>query len=545
MNNNELIKSILDQLQEGVIAIDEHENLFFINDSACRILDLERNNVLNKNVVETVPNTRLHIILRTGESELDRLQNLGNKVIITSRFPIKNDENETIASAAVFRDVTTIQKLAEEVTNLREIEAMLTSIIDSTTDAISVADQEGRVVMVNRAYTKITGLTPREVIGKPASIDIEEGESLHIRCAREKKPIFNVRKKVAGSKKDVIASVTPYFVKNEFKGSVAVIHDISEIQRLMNELEATKRMLKKEKARYSFDDIVSESDEMKNVIKQAQKAAQTKVNILIQGEYGVGKEILAQAIHNYSDRKENSYLKINLSMIQKNKQDEMLFGEKSYIAQADKGTLFIENIHEASEEIQEKLLKFIRDNEFYSDFYDLKPDVRFIFSTTEDLKTLIGLGKFSKEIYYKISVVTIDIPPLRQRTKDIPKLARQILHSLNQKYGRVIYDFTDDAITKLKDYSWNGNIRELENVIDRSILNLENNDSIITSSHIPEIIENKEKNSGTLKELVEEYEKRIIMEILEVCHGNKTEASKKLGLTVRNLYYKLDRYGIK
>jgi transcriptional regulator with PAS, ATPase and Fis domain len=97
----------------------------------------------------------------------------------------------------------------------------------------------------------------------------------------------------------------------------------------------------------------------------------------------------------------------------------------------------------------------------------------------------------------------------------------------------------------LKEYSWNGNIRELENVIDRSILNLENNDSIITSSHVPEIIETKENSSGTLKELVEEYEKKIIMEILEVCHGNKTEASKKLGLTVRNLYYKLDRYGIK
>jgi transcriptional regulator with PAS, ATPase and Fis domain len=97
----------------------------------------------------------------------------------------------------------------------------------------------------------------------------------------------------------------------------------------------------------------------------------------------------------------------------------------------------------------------------------------------------------------------------------------------------------------LKEYSWNGNIRELENVIDRSILNLENNDSIITSSHVPETIETKENSSGTLKELVEEYEKKIIMEILEVCHGNKTEASKKLGLTVRNLYYKLDRYGIK
>ncbi|HOO74376.1 MAG TPA: PAS domain S-box protein, partial [Tepiditoga sp.] len=165
MSIDDLNKAILDQLQEGVIAVDEHEKIVFINDSACRILELSKENLLNKNVVETVPNTRLHIILRTGDSEVDRLQNLGNKVIITSRLPIRNDVNEVVASVAVFRDITTMQKLAEEITNLRDLEAMLTSIIDSTSDAISVADQEGRVIMVNRAYTKITGLTPREVIG--------------------------------------------------------------------------------------------------------------------------------------------------------------------------------------------------------------------------------------------------------------------------------------------------------------------------------------------------------------------------------------------
>ncbi|MDN5341478.1 sigma 54-interacting transcriptional regulator [Oceanotoga sp. DSM 15011] len=545
MTQDELIRSILDQLLEGVIAVDERENIFFINDSACQILNLKKEDILNKNVVETVPNTRLHILLRTGESELDRLQNLGNKVIITSRFPIKNKNNETIATAAVFRDITTVQKLAEEVTNLREMEAMLTSIIDSTSDAISVADQEGRVVMVNRAYTKITGLTPREVIGKPASVDLAEGESLHIKCAREKKPIFNVKKKISSSKKDVIASVTPYFVKNDFKGSVAVIHDVSEIERLLNELEATKRMLKKQRAKYNFDDIVADSIEMTKVIKQAQKASATKVNILITGEYGVGKEVLAQAIHNSSDRKDNTYLRINLSLVPKDKQEDILFGQKSYFHKTHNGTLFIENIHSANDEVQEKLLKYLKEGEFESDYYNYKPDVRLILSTTEDLKTLVSIGKFSREIFYKISVVTIHIPALRERKEDIPSLSRQILHSLNQKYGRVIYDFTEDALTKLKNYSWIGNIRELENVIDRAILNMENQDSIITSSHIPEILESSEKSTGTLKEMVEDYEKKIILEMLEVCHGNKTEASKRLGLTVRNLYYKLDRYEIK
>lgn len=545
MLEEKIFENILNQIQESVIVINTNENIIFINDSACRILNLEKEKILSKNVIDIIPNTRLHIVLRTGEPELDRLQNLGNKIIITSRIPIKNENNETQLVVAVFRDITTVQKLAEEITNLKEIEATLTSIIDSTSDAISVADQEGRVVMVNKAYTRITGLTPREVIGKPASIDIAEGESLHIRCAREKKHLFNVKMKIRESKKDVIASVAPLFVKEEFKGSVAVIHDITEIQRLMNELEATRRILKKQKAKYNFDDIVSKSQVMKNIIKQSQKASITKVNILIVGEYGVGKEILAQAIHNSSERKDNSYFKLNFSMIPENSQDNMLFGENSYIRKANEGTLFIENIHLLNKNNQEKLLKFLKDEYIENDFANYKPDVRFMFSTTEDLKMLVSIGKFSRELFYKISVVTIKVPPLRERKDDILVLAKQILHSLNQKYGRVIYDFTEDALNKLLNYQWNGNIRELENVIDRSILNLEYQDNVITSSHIPELNEVQEKNLGNLKELIEEYERKIIIETLEVSHGNKTEAAKKLGLTVRNLYYKLERYNIK
>ncbi|MGB4714302.1 MAG: sigma 54-interacting transcriptional regulator [Defluviitoga tunisiensis] len=545
MTEVELMKSILDQLQEGIMIMDERETIIYINDAACRIFEVDKEEILGQSVVETVPNTRLHIVLRTGEPEYDKLQNLGNKVILTSRMPIKNSKNETIAVAAVFRDITTIQKLAEEITNLREMEALLTSIIDSTSDAISVADEEGRVTMVNRAYTKITGLTPREVIGKPATVDLAEGESLHILCAKEKKPIFNVRKRLATNKKEVVASVSPIFVKNEFKGSVAVIHDISEIQRLINELEATKRMLKKQSARYTFHDIVAHSDSMKNVITQATKVASVDVDILLVGEFGVGKEVLAQAIHNASQRKNEPYLRLNLSLLSKERQYEYLFGENSYLLKGEKGTVFLENVHAMDLEVQDKFLKFLIERTIENDSYSCSSGVRLIFATTEDLKMLVGLGKFSKELYYKISVVTIEVPALRERKEDIPELAKQLLHGLNQKYGRIVYGFTDDAIEKLINYSWPGNIRELENVLDRAMLTLGEDDVVITSAHIPDLLESNENIKGSLKEMTEEYEKKIILELLEVCHGNKTEVARRLGLTVRNLYYKLDRYGIK
>ncbi|GAB6189346.1 sigma-54-dependent Fis family transcriptional regulator [Marinitoga arctica] len=549
MTNEKMIMRILDDIQEAVILINSEEEIIFLNNSASKILNLPKEKFLYNKVTETIPDTRLHIVLKTGIPELDRIQNLGKKIIVTSRFPIKDENDEIIGAAAIFRDVTSIQKLAEEVTNLRELDSLLRAIIDSTYDAISVADEEGRIVMVNKAYTKVTGLSPKEVIGKLATYDIAEGhESMHIRCAREKKPILNVKTKLSTNKKEVLINVNPIFVKGEFKGSVGVIHDISEIERLIRELEATKRLLKKDEAKYTFEDIVSESDIMKNVVFQAKKAANTNVNVLLYGEPGVGKEILAQAIHNYSSRRENPFISTNLLLQNEEKQIEIFFGENNLIEKSDSGTLFIDNTHLMSPEVQNLMLELLNENEVIYQNRKIALNSRIIFATPENLKELMSIGKFSRKLFYKISVVTIEVPALRDRKEDIPKMAKQVLHILNQKHEKVIYDISEDAIKILENYEWPGNIRELENVLDRALMNMSHSDTIITSMHLPELktinVDNPELN-GTLKELLDEYEKYIIIETLKNCQGNKTAAAKKLGLTVRNLYYKLEKLGLK
>lgn len=549
MNNEEMIMRILDDIQEAIILINSNEEIIFLNNSAAKILNLPKEKVLHTKVTETITDTRLHIVLKTGIPELDRIQNLGKKIIVTSRFPIKDENDEIIGAAAIFRDVTSIQKLAEEVTNLRELDSLLRAIIDSTYDAISVADEEGRIVMVNKAYTKVTGLTPKEVIGKLATYDIAEGhESMHIRCAREKRAILNVKTKLATNKKEVLINVNPIFVKGEFKGSVGVIHDISEIERLIRELEATKRLLKKDEAKYTFEDIVAESEIMKNVVFQAKKAANTDVNVLLYGEPGVGKEILAQAIHNYSSRRDSPFIATNLLLQDEEKQIENFFEKNNVIERADSGTLFIDNTHLMSPEVQDLILKLLNEGEVLYKNRKITLNARIIFATPENLKELMSIGKFSRKLYYKISVVTIEVPALRERKEDIPKMAKQVLHILNQKHEKMIYGISEDAINILKSYDWPGNIRELENVLDRALMNMSQSDTMITSMHLPELrtldIDKPELN-GTLKELLDEYEKHIIIETLKTCQGNKTATAKKLGLTVRNLYYKLEKLGLK
>ncbi|MDD3681944.1 MAG: PAS domain S-box protein, partial [Mesotoga sp.] len=209
----ELFEKILNSLIEGIIVVDSDETIAFINDEALNILGIDGEEAVGAPVRETIPNTRLHIVLKSGEAELNRIQYLKEKTIVTSRFPIVNSNGLVHAAMAVFRDITNVEKMAEEVINHKEMEGLLTSIIDSTHDAISVADEKGKIVLVNKAYTRITGMSPDYVIGKMATVDIAEGSSLHLEVARTRKPIYNARLKVGPNKKEVLVNVTPLFVK--------------------------------------------------------------------------------------------------------------------------------------------------------------------------------------------------------------------------------------------------------------------------------------------------------------------------------------------
>ena len=256
------IEIILDSTHDGMIAVNAAGMVTLFNKAAERITGLKAENILGRPAVEGIPNTRLQIVLSSGEPELNQQQVLGNTVIITNRVPIRNEKGNTIGAVAVFRDITEIKTLAEQVSDLWRVRSLLEAVIEATEDAISVADDKGRTIIVNSAYTRITGLPRDAVINKPVTVDIAEGESMHMKVLSSGKPVHNVRMKVGPAKKEVIVNVAPIFIKGEIKGSVGVIHDISEIIALTEELSKAKKLLRHLDARYRWEDIIGKSPVM-------------------------------------------------------------------------------------------------------------------------------------------------------------------------------------------------------------------------------------------------------------------------------------------
>ncbi|RKX43819.1 MAG: sigma-54-dependent Fis family transcriptional regulator [Thermotogae bacterium] len=567
MERAEFLERILNSIIEGVILTDKDGKIVFMNKQASLILGIPASQVVGKYVVDAIPNTRLHIVLKSGTPEIDRIQHLGTTAIITSRIPLKDQHGNIIGVLAVFRDITSAQKMAEEVTNLKEVEALLKAVIESTNDAISVADADGKIVLVNKAYTRITGFAASEVIGKPATIDIAEGESVHIKVAQSRQPIYRARLRVGPKKREVLVNVTPLFVKGEFRGSVAVIHDVSEIMKLNRELDEVKRLIRRMSAKYSFEDIVAESSKMKIAVSQAMKVAKTPATVLLRGESGTGKELFAHAIHNASDRKHNPFVSVNCSAIPESILESELFGyvggaftgakregKKGLLEEAHRGTVFLDEVGKMPLILQSKLLRFLESKEIapIGGTRTIKIDVRIIAATNMNLEKMVQQGDFLPDLYFRLNVFPIFLPPLRNRKEDIAPLIHHTMKKLNQEYGRIVQGISPDALHRLTSYDWPGNVRELENVIGRAMINMNIDEKVIEAKHLPPLTPSESEGfpheafaHGNLKNIVSEYESKVILTALKRNSWDVRKTSQELNISPRTLYYKMKLYGIK
>jgi PAS domain S-box-containing protein len=571
---NREVEVILNSTHDAMIAVDKNGVITIYNRAAEKLTAIKAEYAIGKHILDVIPNSRLPYVLETGNAELNREQPLGDIRIITNRMPVKDENGNIIGAVAVFRDISDILELAAQITNLKEMQIMLEAIFNSTQDAISVVDQNGIGVMVNPAYTRLTGLSGKDVIGKPATVDIAEGESIHMKVLETRKPVRNARIKVGPSKKEVIVDAAPIIVDGELKGSVGVIHDISEIKKLTEELNQAKQIIRKLEAKYTFDDIVSADPKMLEVIERAKKAAQTPATVLLQGESGTGKELFAHAIHNASIRKFNQFVRVNCAAISQSLLESELFGyeegaftgakkggKKGLFEVASGGTIFLDEIGEINLGTQAKLLRVLQEKEIVrvGGTSSIPVDVRVIAATNIDLEKAMQEGKFREDLYYRLNVIPIRIPPLRERKEDIYHLALYIVKKFNQDYGRSVQDISPGAQKRLMEYDWPGNIRELENFIGRAIINMKFNETVIEEKHLPQIINKRNErlnyrkeapsseevqHGRTLEEVMNEAEKMYILKVLQEENHNKTSAAKKLGISIRNLYYKIDKYNI-
>ena len=470
------------------------------------------------------------------------------------------------------------QSLLKEINKQKEILSTLRAIINSTDDAISVVNEKGIHTIVNDAYTRLIGLTEQDVLGKSSNVDIAEGESMHMKVLKTRQSVHGVRMKVGPNKKEVIVNVAPVIVDGELKGSVAVIHDLSEIRNLTEELDQVKKRVRHLEAKYTFDDIVGKSRAIMIAKEQAIRAAVTPATVLLYGESGTGKELFAHAIHNHSVRKIRQFIRVNCSALADTLLESELFGyesgaftgadkkgRKGLFEEADGGTIFLDEIAMMSLNLQAKLLRVLQEKEIIrvGSNKPINVDVRIISATNTNLEERVAKGHFREDLYYRLYVIPISIPPLRERREDIPILVHNIIRRCNQEFGRNIKDVSKEVISLLQNYSWPGNIRELENVIERAVINMKDQENVLKAIHLPEFICLTNQNGGEkevpslnklpeitgepvsqLKNLQAETEKKIIITTLNEVNGNCQKAAQQLGISIRTLYYKIKKYQI-
>ncbi|MFC4078196.1 sigma 54-interacting transcriptional regulator [Salinithrix halophila] len=566
------LDAIVNSTHDGMIAVNASGEITLYNRAAERLTGVKHKRVLGHKITQTIPNTGLDRVLDTGKAELNRPLTLPNgKKIITNREPVTDRKGRVIGAVAVFRDITEVLSLTQQVTDLKGMKSQLQAIIDSSDDAISVVDAEGRGVLINPAYTRLTGLSPEEVIGKPADTDISEGESMHMQVLKTREPVRGVPMKLGPHRRDVVVNVAPIIVEGELKGSVGIVHDMSEIKGLTQELDRARRIIRTLEAKYTFEDIIGDSGEMRDALENAQKAARTRATVLLRGESGTGKELFAHAIHNDSGRKYHQFVRVNCASIPESLLESELFGyeegaftgarrggKKGFFEEADGGTIFLDEIGELSPSTQAKLLRVLQEKEVVrvGGTKSIPVDVRVIAATNLDLEKAIGEKRFREDLYYRLNVLPIHIPPLRRRKGDLGALAHHLIKKFNQEYGRNVAEVHPAAIEALSSYVWPGNVRELENVLGRAMIHMHLHTRVLEKEHLlslepsypvnhspPEAAGDGEKD-GRLSDVVSHAEEAHIRRVFETCGRNKTETARRLGISVRNLYYKLDKYRI-
>ncbi len=345
------------------------------------------------------------------------------------------------------------------------------------------------------------------------------------------------------------------------------ISEFIEEAQLREQLFSENERLKQELAgRFDEHGIIGKSTALKEVFTLLDHVAPTDGRVMIHGESGTGKELIAKYIHNAGLRKGKAFIAVDCGALPTNLLESELFGYKRGAftgANADRrglfeaangGTLFLDEIANTSLETQAKLLRVLQENEIrpLGSNQSLKIDVRIIVASSRNLKDQMEAGEFREDLYYRLNVVPIPLPPLRERNEDIPLLASYFVKSLAAKHNKKVTGIHADAIKIMEKYRWPGNVRELENVMERAVIMSGLNDNLLLPTHFPDELSRSGNsprmpdipNSGDLTGILEAYEKRILLKVLESNKWNKTAAARALNISERVMRYKIQQLGI-
>ncbi|MBN1782623.1 sigma-54-dependent Fis family transcriptional regulator [bacterium] len=387
-----------------------------------------------------------------------------------------------------------------------------------------------------------------------------------LRAARKIRPGISVVMMTAyGSVEDAVAAMkegaADYLQKPiDLDQLDLILERVLKNRRLIAENETLREALQ---TRADFSQIIAAGPEMETILNMASRAARSRATVLIRGESGTGKEVLARAIHMASPRKDRPFIAVNMAAIPENLLESELFGHekgaftgaerqrKGRFELADGGTLFVDEIGEVPPSVQVKLLRVLQEMQFerIGGNESLRVDVRVVAATNQDLEALITEGRFREDLYYRLNVVCLKLPPLRDRREEIPRFVDHFIRKYAAEEDRPVTGISQPALDALMAYDYPGNIRELENIVQRAVvMTLED---IIGPDDLPPAIFGKRSvsvlsaSSNDLVAQVELLEQKLIREALDTADGNQSRAARTLGISERHLRYKLKKYGMK
>lgn len=455
--------------------------------------------------------------------------------------------------------------MANEAEYRRRIEA-LEEAFEASYDGIHILDSDGRTLLINKACERIEGITKEDIGDKTISRLVEEGyydKSVTLMVLDEKREVTELQRAKNG-KSILVTGMPIYDDSGEIVRVIVNSRDITELMDLREQLRHKENLLNMYKEELNFyntrSKFIANSKPMKMVIKTAVSVAKVNSNVLITGESGTGKSLVAEIIHKNSSRKERDFVKIDCGAIPDNLFESELFGyeggaftgadskgKAGLVEMADGGTLFLDEIGEISPMSQAKLLRFIQEKQFYKigGKEPVEVDVRIIAATNRDLEEMVKEKAFREDLLYRINVIPIEIPPLRKRKEDILPLVLNRLRKINNEYD-MKRSISAKAMDKLIEYGWPGNVRELENVIERIAVTASGDE--IKAEELPETLLGNSKfylgGGMTYRVLMDSYEREILEKLIaEGC--SPKELSEILAIDVTTVRRKLHKYGIK
>ncbi len=563
-NNHE--EEILEEFSDGVFAIDNDWRIISFSKGAERITGYLAIDITGKNFNE-VFKSKLDISkllisdgLKHGRSLTNitfEIKNAENKSITISinATPLKDVKGNNIGLIVNFRDIEEVYKLHAD---LYTENTRLISILNSITDGVLTIDNEWCITSFNPAAEIITGNRVEDVLGKQCH-EIMKSETCKTNCPLRKTmttkmPIYDYEIEIINAQGKIVPiSVNTALLIDEqdnIIGGVETFRDLSIFKKLTDEL----------REKYSYEKIIGKDKKMKKVYNLLETISPINTTVLITGETGTGKELVARAIHHNSPRKHKPFVKIDCSAIPETLIESELFGymkgaftdaradKPGKFQLADKGTIFLDEISNIPLSVQAKLLRVIEEQAFepLGGVKTIRVDVRIIAATNLDLQKSIDQGTFRQDLYYRINVVPVTLPPLRARSGDIPLLVNHFITVFNEKFGKAISRLSQDAMDVLIDYPWPGNVRQLEHAIEHAFIHCTGR--TIHVHHLPDDINH---SNGVLKPTLMKnknpllkMEQNIIIETLRQNKGNRRKTADALGISRITLWRKMKKHQI-